>query len=163
MNRSRARLAGVALLLGAGLGLAGCFNFEVTKEVTGGQSVGPFTVEVTCNNQFVGTESDTLTFNGPGTESTVDFASIAGGATCLIAETDTAGAVTVELACSAPIPAGVVCNSTPGGLLVAVPDEFEDTIGISVVNDFTPPTTTPPPSDPGVPASPVVGRPTFTG
>jgi hypothetical protein len=169
MKRSRRQLAGVALLLGASLGLAGCFDFEVTKEVTGGTSQGPFEVAISCPSSVIGT-TDTLTFNGPGTETSLEFASDV-AATCTITETATAGASEVSLACGQPLPAGVTCNSTPAGLQVAgIEGTLEGvTIPISVVNDFTPPPTTPPgdpgapPADPGIPAAPVVGTPRFTG
>jgi len=171
MTRSRVRLGGWALLLLAGLGLSGCFNFEVTKEVTGGTSQGPFEVEIDCPSTVVGPTSDTLTFNGPGSQTSIDFAGPE-PVTCTITETATAGASSVTLACEDPLPPGVTCQSTPAGLVVSgiLGDQDTVTIGIRVVNDFTPPPTTPPgdpgtppPADPGAPAAPVVGTPRFTG
>jgi hypothetical protein len=163
----------VALLLTAGVGLAGCFEFEVTKEVTGGTSQGPFEVDIECPDAFMVT-SDTVTFNGPGTETSFEFVAdpTEGTVTCTFTETETAGASNVSLACTPPVPPELTCNSTPNGLVVSGIEGTQDgvTIGITVVNDFTPPPTTPPgdpgtppPADPGAPAAPVVGTPRFTG
>jgi hypothetical protein len=92
------RLGAPALVAALGLLLAGCVTFTGTKEVTGGESDGPFVVEISCPGAL-GSESEELIFEGAETVSSSEFEFDAGTYTCTIVETDDAGATSVAYEC----------------------------------------------------------------
>jgi hypothetical protein len=150
-------LAGFVVPAGAGEDPFQVLN--VTKVVEGSPPAGAeFVVEVECSNDQGPTESDTLTFDGSGTQ-VFD----AGGASteCTATETESAGATTVTYSCEEV--SAAQCDAA-GNAVTFTSDVAEATI--TVTNTFTPaPPPPPPPSpEPALPPAPVLAaRPVFTG
>jgi hypothetical protein len=167
----RARL--LVLVAAVALVAAGCVTFTGNKEVTGGESDGPFVVRISCPG--ADPESEDLTFIGESTETSDDFEIGPGATTCTIVEIEQAGATSVTYLCGEITIDPLVdltesgaeggpgmsasrggsntaeCTEGADGLTVEIflVSEAEVAVSFTVINDFTPtPTTTTAPPDP---------------
>jgi TolB protein len=121
-------------------------DVTVTKAVVGTPPPGTtFTVEIDCDGDQ---DDKALTFGEAGGTKTIEREGF-GPLECEVAETQTGGAATIEVACSAV--ENAECGDEPGSFELFEDDDGDDTrIAITVTNTFPAP-------------APVVVEPTFTG